>query len=258
MTKMNCDHVIDYLNGTLTEEEMREFQLHLNSCEDCRELVEAVGELPYLAEAAEPPAGMKARILANVFDESHQQEPVKEETIKAQEPSIEAAQPATKPAPKVVPMVKPPKERVWWRPMIAAVLLVSLLGNAYALMQLSDDDGDGGAQTEAAFQSIDLQASESFGGTAKAALVREGDSLEVVVQGEGLQALSGSEVYQIWLLKDGQPIPAGAFEADAGGQGAAFYQLEQNTEEWDTIAITLEPEAGNELPEGEIVLSAGL
>lgn len=251
MTKMNCDHVIDYLNGTLTEEEMHEFQVHLNSCEDCRELVEAVGELPYLAEAAEPPAGMKARILANVFDESDQGEPIKEGTAKTQEPSIEAKQPA----PKVVPMAKPPKERIWWRPLIAAVLLLSLLGNAYAFMKLSDD---GGAQTEAAFQSIDMQASESFEGSAKAALVREGDSLEVVVQGEGLQELSGSEVYQIWLLKDGKPIPAGAFEAGADGQGAAFYQLEQNTEEWDTIAITLEPEAGNELPEGEIVLSSGL
>ena len=250
MTKMNCDHVIDYLNGTLTAEEMREFQLHLNSCEDCRELVEAVGELPYLAESAEPPAGMKERILATVFDESDQEEP-----IKKQEPALEAVQPASKPAPKVVPIVKPPKERIWWRPLIAAVLLLSLLGNAYAFMKLSDD---GGGQTEAAFQSIDLQASESFAGSAKAALVSEGDSLEVVVQGEGLQELSGSEVYQIWLLKDGKPIPAGAFEADADGQGAAFYQLEQNTEEWDTIAITLEPEAGNELPEGEIVLSSGL
>lgn len=250
MTKMNCDHVVDYLNGALTAEEMREFQLHLNSCEDCRELVEAVGELPYLAEAAEPPAGMKARILANVFDENHQNEP-----IKAQESSGTAEQAAPKPTPKVVPMVKPPKERVWWRPMIAAVLLLSLLGNAYAFMKLSDE---GGGQTEAAFQSIDLQASESFGGNAKAALVSEGDSLEVVVQADQLQTLSGSEVYQIWLLKDGKPIPAGAFEADADGQGAAYYQLEENTEEWDTIAITLEPEAGNELPEGEIVLSSGL
>ncbi|HSP22491.1 MAG TPA: anti-sigma factor [Planococcus sp. (in: firmicutes)] len=250
MTKMNCDHVIDYLNGTLTAEEMHEFQLHLNSCEDCRELVEAVGELPYLAEAAEPPAGMKARILANVFDESDQEEP-----IKKQEPALEAVKPASKQAPKVVPIAKPSKERVWWRPLIAAVLLLSLLGNAYAFMKLSDDNG---GQTEAAFQSIDMQASENFGGHAKAALVTEGDSLEVVVQAEGLQALSGSEVYQIWLLKDGKPIPAGAFEADADGQGAAFYQLEQNTEAWDTIAITLEPEAGNELPEGEIVLSSGL
>lgn len=250
MTKMNCDHVIDYLNGTLTAEEMREFQLHLSSCEDCRELVEAVGELPYLAEAAEPPAGMKDRILANVFDESDREEPIIHQQATAQ-----AVEPASKPAPKVVPMAKPSKERNWLRPMIAAVLLLSLLGNAYAFMKLSDD---GGGQTEAAFQSIDMQASENFGGHAKAALLSEGDSLEVVVQAEQLQELSGSEVYQIWLLKDGKPIPAGAFEADADGEGAAYYQLEQNTEEWDTIAITLEPEAGNELPQGEIVLSSGL
>lgn len=255
MSKMTCDHVIDYLNGTLTAEEMREFDLHLNSCEDCRELVEAVGELPYLAEAAEPPAGMKARILANVFDESEQEDFVAKESSEIQEPTIETQKATAKPASKVVPMVKLPKAQTWWRPLVAAVLLLSLLGNAYAFVKLSDESG---SQTETAFQSIDLQASESFGGNAKAALVREGDSLEVVVQADQLQTLSGTEVYQIWLLKDGQPIPAGAFEADADGRGAAYYQLAKNTEEWDTIAITLEPEAGNELPEGEIVLSAGL
>lgn len=252
MNEMNCDHVIDYLNGTLTAEQMREFELHLNSCEDCRELLEAVGELPYLAEAAEPPAGMKARILANVFDDSQQEE----EPVKKQEPTLETQQTTPKQESKVVPMVKPPKQQTWWRPMIAAVLLLSLLGNAYAFMKLSDEGG--GGQTESAFQSIDLQASEGFGGNAKAALVRDGDSLEVVVQADQLQELSGTEVYQIWLLKDGKPIPAGAFESDADGKGAAYYQLAANTEEWDTIAITLEPEAGNELPEGEIVLSAGI
>ncbi len=253
MNEMNCDHVIDYLNGTLTAEEMEEFQLHLNNCEECRELVEAVGELPYLAEATEPPAGMKARILANVFDDSQQEA----EPIKKQEPTIEAQQTTSKQESKVVPMVKPPKQQTWWRPMIAAVLLLSLLGNAYAFMKLSDEGG-GGGQTESAFQSIDLQASEGFGGNAKAALVRDGESLEVVVQADQLQELTGTEVYQIWLLKDGKPIPAGAFETDADGKGAAYYQLAANTEEWDTIAITLEPEAGNELPEGEIVLSAGI
>lgn len=255
MNEMNCDHVVDYLNGTLTADEMREFQLHLNSCEDCRELVEAVGELPYLSEAVEPPAGMKARILANVFDESVQEEPVKEEPVNIQGASREGQQTSPEQGAKVVPMVKPPKERIWWRPLIAAVLLLSLLGNAYAFMKLSDE---GGGQIEAAFQSIDLQASESFDGNAKAALLSEGDSLEVVVQADQLQELSGTEVYQVWLLKDGKPIPAGAFEADADGRGAAYYQLEKNTEEWDTIAITLEPEAGNEMPEGDIVLSAGL
>ncbi len=256
MNEKNCDHVIDYLNGTLTAEEMHEFQLHLNSCEDCRELVEAVGELPYLSESVEPPAGMKARILANVFDESEQEEPNNEKSDPIQQPTTEAQRPSSKPESKVVPMVKRPKGQSWLRPMIAAVLLLSLLGNAYAFMKLSDEGG--GGQTESAFQSIDLQASEGFGGNAKAALVRDGESLEVVVQADQLQELSGTEVYQIWLLKDGKPIPAGAFETDADGKGAAYYQLASNTEEWDTIAITLEPEAGNELPEGEIVLSAGI
>ena len=37
---------------------------------------------------------------------------------------------------------------------------------------------------------------------------------------------------------------------------SSYYQLETTSKEWDTIAITLEPKTGNELPEGQIVLSS--
>ena len=240
MTNTNCDHVVDYLNGSLTAEEKQDFEKHLASCADCREIVEAVGELPYLAEPAEPPAAMKSRILANVFEEEPQK------TAEPEQPSEQA---------KPVPMIKPKARRSWWTPLIAAVLLLSLLGNAYAFFKLSDEQQPA---TESAFQSVDLQPGEAFDGSAKAAIIKEEDSLEVVVQAEQLDQLEGSEVYQIWLLKEGQPVPAGAFKPDANQQGSAYYSMEENTEGWDTIAITREPKAGNESPEGEIVLSSGI
>ena len=48
------------------------------------------------------------------------------------------------------------------------------------------------------------------------------------------------------------------FTTNANGEGATYFNIDNNTEEWDTIAITLEPQAGNELPQGEVVLSAGI
>lgn len=240
MMNMKCDDVVDYLNGSLTEREKHEFEEHLKDCADCREIIEMTGELPYLAEPAEPNAGMKERILANVFEE----QPI---TAKPIEKTI------TKPAaePSVQPVVRRSVRRKWQMPLIAAVLLLSLLGNAVAFYQLSGDE-------EPAFRELALQPNGEFGGTATAAVYEGEDSLNVVVQAGELAPLEGSEVYQVWLLKDGQPIPTGAFTPNPDGDGATHHSIENNTEDWDTIAITLEPQAGNETPQGEIVLSSGL
>lgn len=233
MNNANCEGLVDYLNGMLSEEETKEFEAHLAGCEECREIVDVTGELPYLAEAVEPPVEMKARILANVFDEE------KEEVL-----------PVAAPAPQLVPKKAP--KRNWLTPLLAAILLLSLLGNMYALMQNSgEQEADGPI-----FQSVALQPSEVFGGNATAAIVKEEGTLNVVVQAEGLEELTGTEVYQVWLLKEGQPVPAGVFTPNAVGEGATYYTMEENTEGWDTIAITREPESGNETPAGEIVLSS--
>lgn len=236
MNSEHCDQLVDYLNGTLSAEETAAFEQHLKHCSDCREIVEVTGELPYLADAVEPPKEMKARILANVFEEEEK--------------------PAAAPSPKALPMAAPKKapKRNWLTPLLAAILLLSLLGNVYALMQNSDQqeaDEEGPV-----FRSVALQPSDVFTGNATAAIVEEEGSLNVVVQAEGLEELTGTEVYQIWLLKEGQPIPAGAFTPNAAGEGGAYYTMEENTEGWDTIAITREPESGNDIPAGDIVLSS--
>ncbi|MTD31374.1 anti-sigma factor domain-containing protein [Planomicrobium sp. YIM 101495] len=235
MNNANCERLVDYLNAMLSEEEEKEFEAHLAGCEDCREIVEVTGELPYLAEAVEPPVEMKARILANVFEEEEK--------------------PAAAPSPKSLPMAAPKKapKRNWLTPLLAAILLLSLLGNLYALMQNS---GQQEVAEEAVLRSVALQPSEEFGGNATAAIVNEEETLNVVVQAGELEELTGTEVYQVWLLKDGQPIPTGAFTPNGSGEGAAVYKLNGSIEDWDTIAITKEPQGGNETPAGEIVLSS--
>ncbi|PSL36353.1 anti-sigma-K factor RskA [Planomicrobium soli] len=239
MTKIDCEHVVDYLNGTLTDEDLHAFEEHLKTCADCRQIVELTGELPYLAEPIEPPIGMKARILTNVFEEE-----VKEKL---------QSEPKPKPKPATVPVIKPKAKRNWWTPLIAAVLLMSLIGNAYAFLKLSDQQ-----EPETALREVDLQPSEAFNGTGQARLIREDGALDVVVSTAGLEDLQGDEIYQVWLLKEGQPIPAGAFSPNPDGEGAAYFSLKENTEGWDTIAITREPNAGNQSPQGNIVLSSEL
>ncbi|OHX51819.1 hypothetical protein BB776_02950 [Planococcus salinarum] len=279
MNNEHCDLLIDYLNGTLSDEETRQFEEHLKTCDECREIADATGQLPYLSEPAVPPAGMKSRILSNVFAEDVATDSSSTSSASSAAAGATAGSKASssshaesessdrKPRDeveeeKVMQMTQPIRKRVWWTPAIAAVLLVSLLGNAYAFMQLQQEQADPApapTQPETAFQSIDLQPSEGFDGDATAAVIEEQDgALNLVVTAEQLAVLEGEQVYQVWLIKGDTPIPAGAFTTNADGEGATYFNIDNNTEEWDTIAITLEPQPGNELPQGEIVLSAGL
>lgn len=274
-----CDELVDYLNGTLSIKETLEFEEHLKTCDDCREIVDATGQLPYLSDQAEPPAGMKSRILSNVFAEDSGALNTSSSASTASAASSVAGSEAASSShaesetsvrkareentANVVPITDRTKKRIWWTPAIAAVLLFSLLGNAYFFMQLQGQqeqtEPSEPAAPETAFQSIDLQPSEGFDGGATAAVIEEENgALNLVVTAEQLAALEGDQVYQVWLIEGDNPIPAGAFTTNANGEGAALFNIDNNTEEWDTIAITLEPQAGNELPQGEVVLSAGI
>lgn len=82
---------------------------------------------------------------------------------------------------------------------------------------------------------------------------------ELVVSADGLKGpLDSSAVYQVWLIKGDQPVPAGAFKTDNKGEGTVTYALSEKEagESWDTVAVTLEPKKDNKLPQGPVVLSA--
>lgn len=297
MNNEHCDQLVDYLTGTLTIEETRQFEEHLKTCDECREIADATGQLPYLSDPVAPPAGMKSRILSNVFAEDsgthiaidngptsglasgtaegHDSQSTSSSSSESSatansEASSNASstsrtnsdlsdrKPREENKANVVPMAGRGRKRGLATLLIAAVLVASLIGNAYAFMQLQEEQ-PAPTEPQTAFQSIDLQPSENFSGDATAAVIKEENgALNLVVQGQQLAALEGDQVYQVWLIKGDKPIPAGAFTANANGEGAAYFNIDNNTEEWDTIAVTLEPQAGNELPQGEIVLSAGI
>lgn len=68
--EMECDLVVDYINGSLVEKQWKEeIDKHLASCWECSELMELMNELPELVNTQLFSEGMKARILATVFEE---------------------------------------------------------------------------------------------------------------------------------------------------------------------------------------------
>lgn len=246
MDRINCDNLVDYFNRALTEMEKEQFETHLKTCSECQaelnELIELIGDLPYLSEPVTPPSGMKKRILENVYESSEPQEIQQAVTERPNRPeTITAIQ----------------QKKSWWTPVLAAALLLSLLGNGYTFMKLNDEQTE--KEAAKAVNSVSLKPSETFTGSGQASIYTYEKEINVIVQADQLKALQGDQVYQVWLIKDGKPIPAGSFVPDPTGDGAAVYKIEAaENKDWDTIAITLEPQPGNELPEGQIILSSNL
>ena len=64
----------------------------------------------------------------------------------------------------------------------------------------------------------------------------------MAVRTDGLQALSGKRVYQLWAIHGGTPTSAGVVKDVSTGAAMAM------PSEGTTVAITIEPEGGSEQP----------
>ncbi|MDQ0219724.1 hypothetical protein ELQ35_19515 [Peribacillus cavernae] len=248
MNNNQCDLLVDYFNGQLDDISHRKFEQHLLECEDCRkeltELRMLTENLPFASEPVDPPSDMKDRILANVFQEKQEM--------------VETEIPEQKPA------YRPESERKnrWLKPLLAASLFLSLVGNAYALLS-KDNENDTVQESKVTIdkfeKTVSLQPSKNQQVNGTAMLINKDGKTELVVQADNLKNVTGSQVYQVWLLEKGKPYRAGTFVPGSEGQGAVTYGINHPGEhQWDTVAITLEPSNDSKTPKGEILLSSAL
>lgn len=239
MTQHQCDHILDYYNGHLSELEKAAFEKHLASCTDCQEflneLESVAGYLPYSSEPVEPPTDLEDRVFARILNDSEEK----------QEP---AAAPRQK------------RRRPWIFPSIAAALALSIIGNAYLFTQLEDQKRVVEEATIDEVVEYAELAPVSGQGTGTASIIKQGKQTSMVVQASDLAKLSDKEVYQVWLIKDEKPERAGTFVTSGDGKGSVIFKFnEEFTEkDWDQVAVSLEPDANSELPQGEIVLAADI
>lgn len=258
MMSENCEVLIDYFNNQLTKEQEKEFELHLLTCPACSEELEALKELtedlPYSSEAIVPPNGMKERILSNIV-KGPENENV-ESTV--EQPEIQRAPPNHQ------WRVPKGRKKQWYKPLIAAILTVSLVGNGVAIIYFSNDQEKvepAPTPEESSFDTvremISLSPSEGIEAQATAVMIEQNGATNLVVQAEDLPSLEGEETYQVWVLQDGRPSRAGTFILNEKGIGAASYIINKGTDHpWDTIAITKEPNANSQEPKGDILLSS--
>ncbi|UOQ44440.1 anti-sigma factor [Halobacillus salinarum] len=258
-----CDKIIDYFNDQLTEEEKKEFERHLENCEECQaeleELTMLTDDLPFASEPVDPPKDMKDRVLEAVFaeeqldsEESSDLEAPDKTIVDLDSHNEESREPG-----KAHPTPHP-----WIIRGLVAALTLSLLGNVVTLLNQDETTEQGQQQqdiTDEVAERVQLKGT-SVQANATAALIQQDNKNLLTLQAEGLDQLQGSEVYQVWLIKGEKPYRAGTFVANQDGEGAVAYSLEDLPEDvdWDSVAISREPDATSETPQGEVIMSSNL
>jgi anti-sigma-K factor RskA len=215
--------IAPYALDALDADERDEFEAHLRACERCRAelpvLREAAAAMAFAAEAPPPPDRLRGRIL---------------DAARAERSNVVPIRP--------------------WRTVAIAAAGVAAAAAAVAIglglwgQSLSDDLKAERAATallsDPNASTVSLEGADGrlvVGPTGQAALV-------VLLEG----APRGM-TYEAWVIRDGEPAPAGVFDAEGGRD---VLVLDRPVSEGATVAVTLEPDGGGSKPTGPVLFSA--
>ncbi|MGF7033239.1 anti-sigma-K factor RskA [Paenibacillus mucilaginosus] len=263
-----CEGVELYALDALTPEETAEFEAHLAGCAACRgklaELRETIGLLPLASAPAAVPDGMRSRVLGRVLGGAEAQRAGAgaggAAGAEAQRAGAGAGSAAGAEA----------ERRVWkrgaayWRWMSlglsAAVVGLALYASDLRgdLREMERQVAEAGKPPEAAKMEkmVQLQpAAEQLVSKGLASIVIDDKGTHLIVTAENLPAVQKEQAFQVWLIKGEQKVNAGTFYPH-DGKGSISYTFQP--QDYDMVAITLEPDAHGEQPRGAMVMMAGL
>lgn len=267
-----CDLVEMYVLGGLSDEEMVEFERHLAECDECLEKVDELRDIvnlfPTSVKQMDAPKGMKQRVLGNILGESY---------VSTSDSAIHEADQVKPFAPSVTtlqtndsPIQQSRNERrkgsgLWKRVAISGLSAAVVLLGMYSFLLNQKINGlelEVARATTPTDQPFTIDnvvklspQAEDIVASGLATIIVDSRGTHLVVQAEQLPELKGTEAFQVWLLKDGKPYNAGTFLTQQG-TGALMFTFDP--QDYDTLAITLEPDAEGDQPEGQIVLAAPL
>ena len=239
---MNCAEVAELLGAhalnALPPDEQKLVEDHLATCNlhaEMLSLLSAAATVPFTSRPEAPPAELRGRILSAIARDDPEVAP---EDPLPSHPDRETALPLP------IPLTPIRSRRLTLAPyaLAAAFALISLGLLAWNVFLLS---GDGDGDTRVVF----------FSGSsgAGAVVIQDGDTS---VQFSGLPALEATQAYQIWIIEDGPPQPAGLLALDAAGN--ALHDLGDEVPTTAVIALTIEPAGGSPQPTTDPILVAEL
>lgn len=220
---------LDALDGA----EREAFEAHLPTCPACREevagLTAAAARLANAA-SAQPPADLRARVLAEV-----------------------AGTRQLSPLPAVTNIDERRARRWYTQPATAAAALLLVVTAGSATYAVTENRRAERAEQRAAQvvaiatdpQRVELTVPASSGGSGTV-VAAEGSAL---FRARDLPELPDDRVYQLWRIRDD-----GAQSVGVLGRGAELEALVTDMAPTDALGLSVEPDGGSESPTGEIVL----
>jgi anti-sigma-K factor RskA len=250
-----------YAVNALDPAERDAFEAHLVDCPDCaaevRGLLDTTARLAS-AEAVEPPARLKAAVLAQIAT-TRQLSPLDPADHHAADPAGEST-PASGDG-VVVPLRRPGWG--WAQRSLAAaaaILAVVAVGLSTLLVQANSDrnrlDAAQLAVTRVLTAGDAHSLSGSLAGGGKATVVVSDSQGTSVFLGTGLPAVPSGHTYELWYMGAGGAVPAGTFRPDAHGHVAAV--LTGTIGRAAAIGVTVEPAGGSAAPTTPPVLALKL
>jgi len=249
----HCEQLIPFLLKELPPEEAQAFQLHLTTCHSCREewteLQQVWQTLPYKMDEVEVPELLKADMLNRILEEIDEQPQPLEPLSKT-----EADHSGEKAAVRSI-------KRRKLGSYAAASIVCFVVGAAagWGLNEYSRNPASPGVQAVAPAQMVEQYALKAFDPAMPAAsgqcwIKQQGQQEQLIVQVNGLGRNAGDQAYQVWIVKQGIRFNGGTFRVDDNGNGVLTYDLQPFEREFETIGITLEPDALGSKPRGKKVL----
>ncbi|MEO6606559.1 MAG: anti-sigma factor [Aeromicrobium sp.] len=215
--------VAPYALDALDVAERPRFESHLDECGDCRaELAGFVATATRLGEAGacQPPAGLRARLMADVAT-TRQERPI------------------------VVPLRRQSAlRRTLPRLAMAAAFLVGAVGIGGFLTErdaANDVRADKAAITAVLSASDAKTTDKSFDGGGHVRLIASDAADSAYIVASSLPGLPDGKVYQVWMVKDDSPTSQGVF-ASSGSM------VMNDLDGADRVAITVEPKGGSKQP----------
>ena len=233
-----------YALDALPDDERAFFERHRAACDTCRtEVVELQETAAMLASGVslQPPPGLRDRVLGSI--------------------DVTRQLPPERPAPEASPA-----RRTWMRSRIlapiAACMTLAVIGLGGTVVVLNErldavTAGPDASTMASVLGAADLETAELDLGAAAPGRFLYSPALDRgVLVAHGISDPGAHETYELWLIHDGKPVPAGLFRPD--GNGAAVADISGIVRGAELVAVTIEPEGGSETPTGAILASAPL
>jgi anti-sigma-K factor RskA len=230
---------------------------HLAVCARCQhdlhEYQLVAGMLPYSAPEAAPRPELRVQLLAAVKEEA-------------------APEPARRPAAYAAPAAPPPRprrQRSFWAALAFAALALALLGWNISLRRELERQTALVALSRQNWQTMVVLLDDKA--LAKYSVVADPppppgeyaahghfwaspQSQVACLVVQGLPDLRADQVYQVWLVRGGEQVSGGTFEAH-NGKAWAFVDSDQPIEAYSQLFVTVEPAGGSASPAGSRVIS---